>query len=62
MDNHRLVAEAIEAVYPNQPEQAFVLAYHWRHAGNVQKEIHYACIAGEQQLKRSCIQRSDVVL
>ncbi len=51
--NHRRIAQAIEVLYDDLTDQSVVLAYHWRHAGNVKKEIHYAIIAGEYQLRRS---------
>ncbi|HLY25839.1 MAG TPA: protein kinase [Aggregatilineales bacterium] len=47
---HLKVAETIEAVYPDAPEQVAALAYHWRMAGNVEKEQHYSVLAGEQTL------------
>lgn len=45
---HRQVAEAIEAIYPDDNAQAFMLMEHWGVAGNRDKEAHYARIAGEQ--------------
>jgi len=50
-DLHRLIALGLEAVYPNAPEQWVSLAYHWRNAGNAEKERHYAALAGQQQVK-----------
>lgn len=50
---HRQVAEAIEAVYPDVPDQASELAHHWREAGDVNKEYKYAKQAGETALKIS---------
>lgn len=47
---HRTVAEAVERVYPNAPEQNAALAYHWAKAGRSEKEAHYAVLAGEQAL------------
>ena len=52
-DMHRRVAEAIEAVYPDTPEQAFVLAKHWGQAGDVVKERDYSHQAGEYFLQVS---------
>lgn len=51
-DLHRQVAEALEDVYPDDPVQAAVLAYHWQQAGAEAKERDYAEAAGvyaEQQ-------------
>lgn len=44
---HRMIAEALEAVYPNAADNAPSLAHHWRIAGNTEKEGYYAGIAGE---------------
>lgn len=45
---HRQVAEAIEAVYPDDQAQATTLVQHWHMASNTDKERYYARIAGEQ--------------
>jgi tetratricopeptide (TPR) repeat protein len=50
---HRLVAEAIEAVYPDDETYAVALLAHWRAAGELVKEIHYARRAGQQLLAAS---------
>ncbi len=55
---HRRVAEAIEHLYPNQTERAFVLAYHWANAEEPAKEAYYTVIAGEHQLQRSTYQEA----
>ena len=47
---HRQVALALEAVYPNDPAYAMPLVEHWRQAGDAEKEIYYAEIAGQQAL------------
>lgn len=47
---HQRVAEAIEAVYPNQPEKAIILAQHWGSAGNRTKERYYSQRTGEHAL------------
>ncbi len=44
---HRQIAETIERLYPTE-EQAAALVIHWRAAGNIEKELHYSRIAGEQ--------------
>jgi tetratricopeptide (TPR) repeat protein len=38
---HQKIAEAIEAVYPNDDSYDDVLLEHWRNAGNFDKEIDY---------------------
>lgn len=48
---HRLVAEAIETAYPNTPDKAASLAYHWREGQEASKEGQYAALAGEQALR-----------
>ncbi|HEX2623555.1 MAG TPA: AAA family ATPase, partial [Phototrophicaceae bacterium] len=45
---HRQLAESIETVYPDQPEYIISLAYHWKAAGDVEKTLHYAELAGNQ--------------
>lgn len=50
---HQQVAEAIETVHPDDPEQAQQLAYHWGGAGNIDKEYIYALQAGNIALKIS---------
>jgi tetratricopeptide (TPR) repeat protein len=47
-DFNRRVALAIEKVYGEAPEHAAALAYHWRIAGDLEKECRYAALAGEQ--------------
>ena len=47
---HRLIAETIEAVYPDSVVYAEALAEHWYMAGDGVKTAKYACIAGEQAL------------
>ena len=47
---HRQVALALEAIYPDDRAYAMPLVEHWRQAGDAEKEIHYAGIAGQQAL------------
>ena len=44
---HQTIAELIEQVYPDEPEQAAALTFHWQKAGNTAKERQFARIAGE---------------
>ncbi len=44
---HYTIAELIEQLYPEQPEHAATLTYHWQKAGNIAKERQYAHVAGE---------------
>ena len=55
---HRRVAEAIEQVYPDDPAQAALLAHHWREAGNIPKETHYAALAGIHALSHGVYQEA----
>jgi len=48
---HQRVAQAIEQVYPEAKRPAPRLAYHWAHAGNDEREQHYAALAGSEMLK-----------
>ena len=43
---HRNAAQFIIQVYPNNPEQAAALVYHWREAGDEAQERYYARMAG----------------
>jgi len=47
---HRRVAEAIEGEYPDAPEQAAIIAQHYRSAGDAVKERYYQQRAGEHAL------------
>lgn len=44
---HRRVAEVIEETYPQNPEYAASLAYHWAGAKNPEKELEYSELAGQ---------------
>jgi serine/threonine protein kinase/tetratricopeptide (TPR) repeat protein len=48
---HQRVALAIEQVYPESSRSAPQLAYHWAHAGNQEREQHYAALAGAEMFK-----------
>jgi tetratricopeptide (TPR) repeat protein len=45
---NREVAEAIEALYPDDERFALLLTQHWAKAGHNEKEAHYAYLTGEQ--------------
>jgi tetratricopeptide (TPR) repeat protein len=47
---HRQVAEAIERVYPRQPDQYAILAHHWAQAKDVAKEAHFTALAGDHAM------------
>ena len=49
-DYHRRVAEAIETIYEDAPEYTVVLTYHWRRAGDHNREFAYVTRAGDQML------------
>ena len=62
-DLHRQVAVGIETVNQYSAKQtAAVLAYHWRMAQDVEREEHYAALAGEQALHSSAYQVAQVFL
>ncbi|MCU0498303.1 MAG: protein kinase [Anaerolineae bacterium] len=44
---YRQVAEAVEALYPNQPEQFAALMHYHGMAGERERELHYALLAGD---------------
>ncbi len=51
---HEWVAQAIEALWPDQAEdRCSELAYHYRRSGNLSKAITYLHRAGQQALRRS---------
>ncbi len=50
---HREIAQTIEAVYPDNDDQAAILMQHWRAAGDAVKEFTYARRAGELALRTS---------
>ncbi|MFN8375459.1 MAG: tetratricopeptide repeat protein [Anaerolineae bacterium] len=50
---HRLVAEALEAIYAEAPEYTLRLVRHWGLAEDYVKEAHYSMRAGEQCLALS---------
>lgn len=52
---HVDIATAYEALYPDAPEQAGVLAYHWREAGDSAQELKYIVLAGHHALHVSAL-------
>lgn len=49
---HRRVAQLIEQSHPHDVgAAASILAYHWNHADNKEKALHYLGVAGEQALR-----------
>ena len=44
--HHRQVAQTIEQLYPDDPNHAAQLMFHWRQAGDQAKERTYAFVAG----------------
>ena len=49
---HRLVAQTLETLYPEQPAHFGRLVYHWHVAQDQQKEQHYANLAGRHARKQ----------
>jgi eukaryotic-like serine/threonine-protein kinase len=47
---HRQIATAIETVYLYSPDYVPSVAYHWTMAGDIDKEAHYAALAGKNAL------------
>ncbi len=47
---HQHIARTLETIYPNHEEIAAQLTFHWAGAGNHEKEIHYANLAGTRAL------------
>ncbi len=55
---HGRVAEAIEAMYGDAPEQTIALAHHWALAGETENEARCSALAGEQALQSSAYQEA----
>lgn len=47
---HARVALAMEKLYGSDNDMVVPLAYHWRMAGNTEREQHYTALAGDQAL------------
>ncbi|MEM7531070.1 MAG: tetratricopeptide repeat protein, partial [Chloroflexota bacterium] len=45
-ETHRLIAQTIEQIYPEDPDQAATLVFHWRQVGDTEQERTYAQLAG----------------
>ncbi|MBX3066181.1 MAG: protein kinase [Anaerolineae bacterium] len=50
---HRVIAETIEKVYPEDDNYAAILANHWHIAGDGDRECHYAQLAGQKMYSLS---------
>lgn len=57
-DLHRQVAETMEALHRQQQAYTVSLAYHWREAGQPDKEAFYSALAGEQALQNGAYQEA----
>lgn len=55
---HRIIAEGIETIYPDDADYATILSEHWRGAGDLEREIYYGVCAGEQMLALSHYRKS----
>ncbi|MGB0386033.1 MAG: tetratricopeptide repeat protein, partial [Ardenticatenaceae bacterium] len=52
MAHHRQIAQTIEQIYPDDPNQAAQLMYHWGQVGDSVKERDYAYLAGTHAASR----------
>jgi serine/threonine protein kinase/tetratricopeptide (TPR) repeat protein len=59
---HARVADAIEKVYPDAAERAASLAHHFGAARHLEKEAHYAAIAGQQAVLHGSFPEAIVLL
>ncbi|MGB0387360.1 MAG: tetratricopeptide repeat protein, partial [Ardenticatenaceae bacterium] len=50
--HHRQIAQTIEEIYPDDPNQAAQLMYHWAQVGDSVKEREYAYLAGTHVASR----------
>ena len=55
---HRRVARVMERVYPDDPDHYLSLAWHWDHAGAVEKGARYAGLAGELSVEASAYEEA----
>lgn len=55
---HAHIAQTIEKVYPDSPDQEAILAYHYGAAGHLEKEAYYTSRAGQQILKNGAYQEA----
>ncbi len=55
---HGRIARAIETAYPDAPERAAALAFHWARAEDRTKERHYSAQAGQYALKSAAHQEA----
>jgi serine/threonine protein kinase/tetratricopeptide (TPR) repeat protein len=53
---HHLIGKIVEKLYANVPEQFTRLAYHWREAGDAERERYYSMKAGQLALKTFAFQ------
>lgn len=61
-DLNRIVAEAIEQIYPGDESLAIVLAQHWKTADDLDKEVHYSYIAARQMRYRDTHRTRDYAM
>lgn len=52
---HREVATAIETLYPDSQQHAEELFYHWREAGEMERELDYLFLAAERAINVTAI-------
>jgi serine/threonine protein kinase/tetratricopeptide (TPR) repeat protein len=55
---HGRSAQVIEEVYPESPAHYGNLVFHWREAGEPEREFHYLSLAGAQMLRTSAYQEA----
>lgn len=49
---HQQAAESLERAYPPEQQPVAALAHHWQAAGNAERELHYAVLAGAQAMQQ----------
>jgi len=59
---HRRAAQSIDALYAQSPDHYPALFYHWSSAGDKNKELHYATLAGEQLLQSGAYREAVIYL
>jgi len=47
---HRIIATAIETIYPENPDYNEILLNHWQQVGNPEKELHYIALVVEHYI------------
>lgn len=59
---HAELARGLEQVYGDDSDQSERQAYHWGHAGNLEREAHYSALAGAHLLRQGAYSQAHTLL